>query len=283
MELSSKLNKKFIGILAAFVILACSPEDPGSGNGLSDSNLDPSFSITEVPGAVNRYTLKANSNNYITSKWDIGEGPFLDKQEIEIYLPDAGTYTLTHQAIGKGGEAFTSTQELVVAESDPVAGNLLRGSKFETEEDFAEWTILNISDSGASWNYTPGFITVTGGGWNQQGVYQAVEVQANKDYRIDMRVWGSGAVNTWFEVYVSKTPPVQNNDYTGDIRMQLNTWAGCATAPFDGKLSAVGCGGSGNIVRFDEAGTVYFIVKSGGESLGETGISIDNVEFRGVQ
>ena len=283
MEISSKLYKKLFGLLASVLILNCSPEDLGNGNGLSDSNIDASFTITEVAGAVNRYALKANSNSYITSKWDIGDGAFLDKQEIEIYLPDAGTYTITHQAIGKGGEAFSSSQELVVAESDPVAGNLLKGSKFETEEDFAEWTILNISTSGTSWSYNPGFITVNGGGWNQQGVYQTVEVQANKDYRIDMRVWGSGAVNTWFEVYVSKTPPVQFSDYSGDIRMQLNTWAGCATAPFDGKLSAVGCGGSGNIIRFDEAGTVYFIVKSGGEWLGDTGISIDNLEMRGVQ
>ena len=50
---------------------------------------------------------------------------------------------------------------------------------------------------------------------------------------------------------------------------------------FEGKLSVVGCVGSGNKVTFDQSGTIYLLVKSGGESLGSTGISITNVEMRG--
>ncbi len=268
-------------VLGLGTIIGCQPNDSVEGNGLSDSNVDASFTITPVEGVINTYLLESQTTNVIASKWDIGEGSYIGKMKEEIYLPDAGTYTITHTSIGRGGESNSLSKELIVAESDPVAGNLLKGSKFESVDDYNEWTILNISASGAAWSYVPGYINISGGGWSQQGIYQAVEVQANKNYKIDMKVWGDGSSNTWFEVYVSKTAPVQNSDYSGDVRMQLNTWAGCATSAFTGKLSAVGCGGSGNVVNFSEAGTVYIIIKCGGENIGSTGINVDNVEFRG--
>lgn len=277
-------NKYAFLILSVFGLIAfisCQPNDFSEGNGLSDANVDASFTITPLAGVVNRYLLESQTTNVIASKWDIGEGSYNGKMKEEIYLPDAGTYTITHTSVGRGGLTNSVSKDLIVTDSDPVAGNLINGGKFDTTDDFNEWTVLNISASGTTWSYVPGNINVSGGGWNQQAIYQAIEVQANKNYKIDLKVWGNGATNTWFEVYASKTPPVQNNDYSGDIRMQLNTWAGCGASSFTGKLSTIGCGGSGNIVNFSEAGTVYLIIKCGGEYIGASGINVDNVEFRG--
>jgi hypothetical protein len=270
-------------LVLTIILVGCQPEEfSGGGNGLSDPNVDASFTIAPVEGANNTYLLEAQRTNVISSKWDIGEGPYSGDHTEQIFLPDAGTYTITHTAIGRGGESNTASDEIVVEQSDPAAGNLVQGGKFENGEDHEKWTVLNISASGTSWAFNSGNAAVTGSGYNQQGIYQAIQVQANKEYKIDMRVFGSGAVNTWFEVYVSQTPPVQGTDYSADgRRMGLSTWDGCATDPFDGKLSNIGCVGSGNTVSFSESGTVYLVIKCGGENIGASGISVTNVEMRG--
>ncbi|TRX42265.1 hypothetical protein [Flavobacterium restrictum] len=263
-------------------LTSCSTDAVGDGNGLSDPNVDAAFTITPVSGAVNNYTLNAQTTNVIASKWDIGEGAFVGKMSEVIALPDAGTYTIKHTAIGRGGLTNTVAQELVVATSDPAKGNLVLGGRFANAADHAKWTILKISDSGTSWSFNSGSATIKGGGWNQQGIYQAIQVQAGKEYKIDMKVFGGGSSNTWFEVYASKTVPVQNSDYSAEgRRMGMSTWDGCATGSFEGKLSAVGCVGSGNVVKFAESGTIYLVIKCGGENIGATGISITNVEMRG--
>ena len=264
------------------IMTSCQPDEIGSGNGLADPEVNANFSVTPVEGEPNRFTLQATTENVISSMWNLGDGFYKGQMTEDLFLPDAGTYTIYHTAIGRGGETNTVSQEVVVSQSDPVAGNLVQGGKFENDEDKNQWTVLNISASGTIWSFNDGSATITGGGYNQQGIYQAIEVQANKEYTIDMKVWGTGAVNTWFEVYASVTAPVQGSDYSADgRRMGLSTWDGCANGPFEGKLSIVGCVGSGNKVTFEQSGTIYLLIKSGGESLGSTGISITNVEMRG--
>ena len=284
-----KVNFKFINsvtytLLGAVILAAtsCQPEEVESGNGLTDPNVDASFTIETVPGEPNRFMLNANREHVLKSMWNIGDGYYTGALTEEIFLPDAGDYTISHQVFGRGGSVTETSQELNVAVSDPEAGNLIKGGSFMTTEDQAEWTILQISNSGANWTFSEGSATITGSGYNQQGIYQAVEVEAGKEYTIDMKVLGSGSTNTWFEVYASPTAPVQNQDYSADgRRMGLSTWDGCANGPFEGKLSNVGCVGSGRTVSFDQSGTVYIVIKSGGENIGSTGISVTNIEFRG--
>ena len=55
---------------------SCQPDAVGVGNGLTDTNVDASFTITPVEGAVNKFTLSAQKTNVIASKWDIGEGTY---------------------------------------------------------------------------------------------------------------------------------------------------------------------------------------------------------------
>ncbi|MDI1256540.1 MAG: hypothetical protein PSV16_10600 [Flavobacterium sp.] len=271
-----------LSVVAIGTFSACSPDEAGSGNGLTDTNVDASFTATAVD--ANHYTFTSSRPGVLGSKWDFGKTddviPAPGKESETVFFPDAGTYTITHVAIGRGGFMTTATQQITVATSDPNAGNLVRGGKFNSPEAIGEWTKLIISGSGADWTFANNKATVTASGYNQQGIYQAINVVGGKSYKIDMFASTAGVGNTWFEVYASKTAPSQNNDYSADgIRMQLNTWAGCGGSALNGWLSAVGCGGSGNTVTFADSGVMYLVIKSGGEN--NSGISITNVEVRG--
>ncbi|MFC5281939.1 hypothetical protein [Pedobacter alpinus] len=151
--------------------------------------------------------------------------------------------------------------------------------------DKANWVNLRINnDENVKFEINPnGKILATGGNWGHAGVYQAVEVRANKSYKVDMKVKGSGATDVWFEVYVSKKEPTQGSDYSENgTRIGLNTWNGCGNTSFDDLLSKIKCAGSSNVVTFPTAGTVYIVIKSGGGNLGTTGITMSAVDFRRI-
>lgn len=257
--------------------------------GLTDTSLDAGFSITPVGTGDNNYVARVNDSSYIASEWDLGDGsgPAVGRSTQNIFLPDAGTYTITHYAIGKGGSSFSESKNITVATSDPARGNLVQGGKFETADDNAKWSRLVISDPAVAWTMTGGKMVATGGGWGHSAIYQAIQVEANKDYRFKMQVSGSGATDTWLEVYFGTAVPVAGSDYTsGGNYIGLNTWSGCGNTAFNGNIATIGCSGSlvgqNGLVRFTQAGTLYLVIKSGGADLGASGISIDNVELRGI-
>lgn len=149
--------------------------------------------------------------------------------------------------------------------------------------DKTKWSIVKYGDGVTFKVNDDGSILATGGNWGQQGVIQTFEVRANKQYKIDMHVAGSGATDCWFEVYVGKAAPVAGKDYSdGGTRIALNTWNGCGKTPFDALLSSLSCAGTGNVVSFPTAGTVYLVIRSGGSSLGTTGIKLTSIDFRRV-
>ncbi|MBI9040780.1 hypothetical protein [Lutibacter sp.] len=271
----------FFAVLSFGVFTACQPDDVEIGNGIAGEELDATFSVTPVEGAVNKYMVKSLATNYMTSKWNIGNGDptFVGKMEEEIYFPDAGTYAVKHYAVGIGGESFVAEKNVVVTTSDPAA-NLIQGGLFATAEDHAKWTVLKISN-GDFWKFNTGSVSITtGGGWSQQAIYQAVQVEAGQRYKIDMNVASTqGLADTWFEVYASTTVPVQGADYaTGAVVRSINTWAGCGLAPFDGLISTVGCDRNEGLITFPSSGTVYLVIKCG--SGGTPTITIKDVQFR---
>ena len=102
-----------------------------------------------------------------------------------------------------------------------------------------------------------------------------------------MDVSGSGASETWFEVYFGTATPVATKDYTsGGIQIALNTWAGCGNAAFNGNIATICCEGAlvgkNGEITFTQSGTIYLFIKTGGANLGTSGISIDNIELRGT-
>lgn len=284
-----KLNIKntiTVAVMASIAIFTgCKQENIGAGNGLDAAGLSADFTITPVAGKSNTYALKSSENGVIGVKWDLGDGAGAStgKTIDTVFYPDAGNYTVALTTIGIGGAQKTTSKELVVENSDPLRGNLLRGGKM-LEGDDAEWTTLNLSATPLTLTYDENKLNFAGGAWNQTGIYQAVQVEAGKSYKVDMAISGSGATDVWFEVYVGMATPVTGSDYNdGGTRLGLNTWNGCGKTAFSGKLSAISCAGTGGgVVSFPTSGTAYVVIRTGGADLGTTGISITNVELRPV-
>ena len=285
-NISKRLFHCLMAASVLTVVASCKKEKT-EDRGLTESNLEAGFNLTPVAGKVNTYFAQVLDSSYITHKWDFGNGSFVaGRASQEIFLPDAGVYTITHVAVGKGGAQFSSNKQVTVATSDPAKGNLVKGGKFETAADEANWTRISISDPAVVWTRANGKMTASGGSWGHSAIYQAITVEANKDYRFGMTVSGSGATDTWFEVYFGTAAPVNGSDYTsGGIQIALNTWAGCGGTTFNGNIAVIGCDGAikgqNGKIRFTTAGTKYLLIKTGGANLGTTGISIDNVELRG--
>jgi hypothetical protein len=269
-----------------FSIGSCTPEKIGDGNGLK-TDLQPSFTITPVQGRTNTYAIKNTTPGAMATRWDVdkGAGFASGKMADTVFYPDAGSYSVKMQAMGKGGIYYDAApQPVTVATSDPVAGNLVQGGKFNAGDD-GKWTMHPIS-AGVSFAMSNGKMVATGGNWGHAAIYQTIEVQANKKYKFSMIVSGSGATDTWFEVYFGTTAPVAGSDYnSGGIKLALNTWTGCGKTPFNGDLATIACDGAlvgkKGEVTFAQSGTIYLFIKTGGANLGTSGISIDNVELRG--
>ncbi|AWA29702.1 hypothetical protein HYN48_06190 [Flavobacterium magnum] len=286
-------------VLLASVVIgsfsACSPDETGgNGNGLADPNADATFTVTPENGSANRMVLKANGVNVTGHRWEIGDGSpeFSGADQEFIFLPDADTYTITHKAIGRGGLVTTSTKTITIATSDLAAGNLIKGGKLKNADDIAQWTVLNISASGASVTLTPGTdggsgkATFVGSGYQQKGIYQKVTLEADKEYKLDMVVSSTAGINeTWFEIYLLNAQPVDGNDYGGDKILRLNSWDCGSNVPFSGLLSdlncdtATGTATKKGIVKVDTAGDYYLLIKSGGNQ--NSVISATNFSLRG--
>lgn len=263
---------------------ACTPDEFGDGNGLGDPNVNAAFTVTPVSGKLNTYLVNASVDDVVGFKWDFGDGAgsFAGPSIDTIFYPDAGDYAIILTAIGRGGLTSTAVNTVSVETSDPNSGNLVVGGKMEAGDD-DNWETVTYSD-GVTFSLIEGKMVATGGNWGHAGIYQALEIEGGKKYKVDMIVSGSGATDTWFEVYVGKAAPVPGVDYSdGGKRLALNTWAGCGNSSFNGKLSALSCDGTnGGEFTFEEGGTVYLMIRGGGANLGTSGISIDNVEIRGV-
>jgi hypothetical protein len=286
MNIKVVLNR-YIYLMLSIITLSslgsCQSEDI-TDNGLSDANVDASFTVTAVEGSANKFTLTAQTKGVLGSKWDLGDGVGISfgKMTQTIFLPDAGTYTITHSAIGRGGIVNTATKQIVVATPDPVAGNILKGGKLTNTDDWSKWTVTTPASS-ASIIFASGSATLLASGWAGNGIYQAINVVAGKKYVIDMVTSSTtGCSNTWLEVYCGYAAPVTGTDYSegGKLRA-LSTWDGCATSPFSGKISAVGCTAANNkgIFTATQTGTAYLVIRGGGEDM-KAGIKIQNIEMR---
>lgn len=273
-------------VVAGLLLAGCEP-DKIEETIAPDTPLQASFTMAPVQGRTNRYLVTNTTEGAIATRWDIGTGAgwTMGRFADTVFYPDAGTYTIKMQSLNKAGVLYEAAPVTVnVATSDPVAGNLVQGGKMNADDD-AKWTKLTIS-AGVSFALKDGKMVATGGSWGHAAIYQPLQVEANKKYRFSMLVSGSGASDTWFEVYFGTAAPVQGSDYSsGGNRIGLNTWTGCGKTAFSGNIATIGCTGSllgkNGEITFTQSGTIYLLIKTGGANLGTGGISIDNVEFRG--
>lgn len=266
--------------VCAAILTSCTPDDTSNGNGIV-ADMDASFTVTPV--SANRFSLQAtNPEGTIVHFWNTGSANVRAGGNYEAFLPDIGTYTITHTITGIGGTKISSEQTVEVTTADPVAGNIIMGGRFNTAGEFNDNWDVSVIAPGANWAFDNGKATVSGGGWGHAAIYQAVQVEANKPYKIDMSVTSNGSSEMWFELYASMVAPTPGVDYSaGGKRMQINTWAGCGMNAMNGLFSSLQCAAnetSGNIVTFPTSGTAYILIKCGGNNIGN--ISIDNVEMR---
>lgn len=274
-----------IGLFGIIAFSGCSTDFTDNGLVTKDQ-LSADFTITPVASSPNKFVVSANSENYILSQWnfDDGAGFVNGSTKFELFLPDAGTYTIKHNAVGIGGlVGATASKTVVVATSDPNSGNLIVGGKFATADDIAKWTIT--SSNGAPWTFTGGKATLKATGWAGNGIYQSINVVAGKNYKINMVASStSGCVDTWFEVYCGYGTPVVGTDYSeGGKLYSISTWDGSGLTPFSGKISTIGTVAADNtgIFKATQTGTAYLVIRGGGSDM-KDGISITNIEFRGM-
>ncbi len=182
-----------------------------------------------------------------------------------------------------------------VPQSDEAEGaDLIDGGDMEDE---SKWNIFGAGIALTTTEFADGALKLNNGTGTAQTnviIWQAVDVQAGK-YRFSADVKGSGAANSWLEVYFGSSAPVDGSDYSENLYTGLNTWDGCGASAFDGNLSVLGCkliegapapgNGKNGEITFDSAGTIYVVFKVGSwdGSLGEQGITIDNIRLVEIQ
>jgi hypothetical protein len=270
-------------LAVAAILVSCQPEDMEVNNGLTSTNVDAAFTLTPVQGQLNTYAVKTNTVGVIGVKYDKGDGSgFITGKLVDtITYDDAGTFTFSSEVTGAGGAKAVSSKSVVINTSTPIENNLLQGANMDAGDE-AFWQPIAYT-AGVTFSIANGQMIAIGGNWGQAGIYQTVQLVAGKKYKIDMNVRGQGATDTWFEVYLGTAAPGAGDYNSGGNRMGLNTWTGCGGSAFNGKLSAISCVGSGNVVTATATGTAYLVIRSGGANLGATGISIDRVSLIEVQ
>ncbi|NEU09089.1 PKD domain-containing protein [Flavihumibacter sp. R14] len=244
-----------------------------------DDKIPPStigFTATATNLSVD-FTNESTNTRYFS--WDFGDGsdPSTDINPSHFY-EDEGTYTVTLTATGRDGKVNTQAAQVTVTAPE----NFVKGGKMEAA-DISNWTVLKISD-GVDITFENGKAIARGGNWGHAAIYQAIQVEANQKYTFSALVAGSGATETWLETYFGALPPVQNSDYSsGGNQFGLSTWDGCGSTPFNGNLATLACAGAqkgkDGEITFSQSGTVYLLIKTGGNNLGAGGISIDNISL----
>jgi len=227
---------------------------------------------TENPNKV-IFTANTEVETWYTH-WDFGDNSSAEGMEASKTYLKKGDYNVRFKIFTEGGEAeFIQT---IVIVDDFKGQNILLNGEFNGSDN---WTVLPISD-GVEVSFDEDNAKWTGGSWGQVGIYQAVHVEENVPYQIDMDIAGSGLSDSWYEVYIGAEVPEPGSDYAdGGARLGLNTWDGCGAEPFEGLLTEISCVGEGNgLVTFNTTGTVYLVIRGGGADYG-TGLSLDNVSM----
>jgi hypothetical protein len=286
--------KRIINILSgisvvfaiSLAVVSCTQETYEDQIKITSDMLDASFTVGTV--SDNNYTLTAGNEYVISHYWDFDDdlGYVSDANLVDLFLPDAGEYTIKHQVSGAGG-IFSDEKSVSinVETSDPVAGNLVKGGKFATEDDIAQWTIGGVPGGSGVWTFAGNKATLTASGWSGQGIYQAIEVVEGRSYQIEMYVSSTtGCIDTWFEVYCGYADPTTvTGDYSdGGSLLAISTWGDTGTSAFGQKFTTISTNPEANgLFTATTSGTVYLVIRGGGNNMLE-GISVTNVELRGI-
>jgi hypothetical protein len=276
--------------LGTLVLFGCSK---GSNNnyetyGAVDS-LVATFTVTPVPGNDTKFVITNTTQGAcVGTRWDVGKSTStaaMGKTTDTVFYPQAGTYAIKMWALDKRGKLYSAKPvSVTTTKNDPAFDNLIKGGKMNAGDD-QYWNVFNANTNyKATWtivnNYykattppTPLTAQVNG------GIYQAVQVVANKTYQFKMDVSYGAPQDAWLELYIGTTSPADGKDYTeGGKKLGPIVW-GNWTA-FTGSITPYN-------ISFGASGTIYIVIKTGANSpngsFSNQGLNVTNVDFRRTQ
>ena len=247
--------------------------------------------IDATEGAVYTYTLTATDadNDVVTlhattlPSWlsfDEATG-VLSGAPTESDLGDHTIFLMASDGSDETEQTFTVTVNAPTDVPEPPAGNLISNGTFE---DATGWSVIaqngdTVGDDMVTIaNGVVTFSETSNDPWQQAAIYTAVELSVGS-YQFDMDMTTDGIANAWGEVYIGATEPVDGAEYSGDLGKVLNGYNAwdCGTDSYSGAATASGCDTADNgQFEITTAGTYYVLFRSGGETLGLTGVVLDN-------
>ena len=271
----------FILLLAISLLTACSPDKKSVSLG---SLPDASFTVSPLAGAVNTYVLTSTSTGVFSWSWDPGDGTGSKPgaQTDTVYYANKGSYKATLLVLNKAG--YDTVSQVVSVPNDDPGINVMQGSAMDAASQ-QYWTVLNTGGPQTTFTFGAQGVNLSNTGNTNGAIYQAVQVKAGVQYTFSANMQGAGATNSWIEVYLGTSAPVQGNDYSDTKINSLNTWSGCGGSAFNGNISDIGCSGTlvgaGGKIKFAADGTVYVLLKAGssGGTLGTGGITVSNMKL----
>jgi PKD repeat protein len=279
------MNNIFVSRLLLFVSIAllmikCTPEvEEGSPPDAPD------FTFLANPANLLEVTFTKTTEDASHYAWNFGDGTPLSFEANPVHIYESpGTYNVILNARTHGGSKLKSAQVVVLGNEPP---NLIAGGDLS---DQSLWTVASAGMTLSTTSFANGELKFSNGAGPAQTnvlAYTTAQVEAGKTYKFSAKVKGSGASNSWFELYLGTTAPVAGSDYSEGLYLGLNTWDGCGTSAFNGNLATLSCkaNASGNgkegLLTFNNSGTIYLVFKAGSwdGSLGTDGITLDDVKL----
>jgi hypothetical protein len=250
-----------------------------------------------------------------TYTWDFGDGVGTSIDENPSYTYTAsGTYTVTLTATNAGGSS-TSTAQVTVSGFGP---NLLVNGDMASQTGWTSRPLWTAEDNATNHRFENGtFIFQNGQNddgdfyqWSNHVFFQEVQLTAGSTYQFSADVSStSGTLATWFEVFLVKDEPVnEDNIGGGAIQLGIKSFGdgeNCTASPFDDDILKIAAlcpavndfnllikeNGQFTVSASDlsSSGTIFLVFKAGsgfapdGETAGfREGIVLDNVVIKEV-
>ncbi|WKV11400.1 PKD domain-containing protein [Marivirga harenae] len=257
-------------LFASFLMLSCDedPETPTVEEPFADFSLEVDEANTLT---VNFTNSSIDGESY---SWDFGDDSGTSTEENPSYTYAAsGTYTVELTVTNSAGSS-SSTEEVTVSGFGP---NLLTNGDMEAENGWTSRPLWTAEDNATNHRYEDGaFIFQNAenpdGGfyqWSNHAFFQEVELTAGSTYQFNAQVSStSGTMATWFEVYLVKEEPVNEDNIGGDAtQLAIKSFGegeNCTATEFSGSILEIAaeCSGINDFpLLIDEDG--YFTVSEG--------------------
>lgn len=272
--------------LGALVLIGCEKDSNNSYEEYAPvDSLVATFTVTPVAGNDTKFVItNTTQGDVVGTRWDVGKGggAAMGKTSDTVFYPLAGTYTIKMQALDKRGKLYNAPSvDVTTTKNDPAYDNLIRGgkmnagdeqywSRYDANANKIIWTLANNAYT-ATTNTRPVTASVNG------GIYQAVQVVANKTYRYTMNGSYGVTQDAWFQILFGQTVPADGKDYSDNQKLSFISWGNWVA--FNGTKTVD--------MTFGASGTIYVVIKAGCNAsnghFSPQGIGVTNVDFRRIQ